>query len=260
MTKTATNSAPSAAVDPQEPELSPWSRRTRLGVSLLLVWHISALLVAPAAVPPTSELVLNVWRWYRPYLDLLYLNHGYHFFAPEPGPSHLIRYVTTYEDGRTEKHFFPDKSNHWPRLRYHRHFMLSEHLSQFAEEGTPPELLNAFSRSYGQHLLRDTGAREVELILVRHVYPRPADVLAGMKLADKRLYYERPLGHFLCTGEERLPEVVRPGRLELPASQLLPPAVPLVPDRPGQTVSPFSGTEQLSVTEQLPQDRRQSRN
>ncbi|MDB5391400.1 MAG: hypothetical protein JWM11_7046, partial [Planctomycetaceae bacterium] len=66
------------SVVPVEPE--SWSVRTKTIVTLFLIWHLSAVFVGPAAVDPTSGLMLNLFQVYRPYLDALYLNHGYHFF------------------------------------------------------------------------------------------------------------------------------------------------------------------------------------
>ncbi len=206
-----------------------WSRRTRWIVSLLLVWHVSAMIVGPGAVEPTSGLMTSIWEWYRPYLDVLYLNHGYHFFAPEPGPSHLIRYELVQADGSKRDGFFPHKLQHHPRLLYHRHFMLSEHLSQFAEPGVPPEFLKAYSKSYGDHLLAEHDAREVKLILVRHVFPRPKQVLDGLPLTDKSLYFERQLGTFRADGTAEYPKSAAPA--ESPAKidqtvEQLPDSVP----------------------------------
>ena len=202
--------APTSEPSPVPAAPAAWSRPTRWIVSLLLLWHVSAIVVGPAAVAPASGMVTSVWDWYRPYLDALYLNHGYHFFAPEPGPSHLIRYELTFADGSHKAGFFPHKTEHQPRLLYHRHFMLSEHFSQFAEPGTPPELLQAFSRSYAAHLLAEHHAQQVKLILVRHLLPQPEQVLAGMTLTDKSLYLERPLGMFKADGTAEFPATSNP--------------------------------------------------
>lgn len=199
-THSANPDGPAAAVEPR-----PWSPRTKRIVTLLLVWHVTAVVVGPAAVDPTSGLLLNLFQVYRPYLDALYLNHGYHFFAPEPGPSHLIRYELVLNDGSRKTGYFPNKTEHWPRLRYHRHFMLSEHLSQFADEGSPPELLQAFSKSFGQHLLAEHHAKEVKLVLIRHLIPSPEQVRDGMKLTDQKLFFEKILGTFRADGAEELP-------------------------------------------------------
>lgn len=198
-------------------------------VSLFLLWHVTAIVVGPAAVDPASGLMTSVWEWYRPYLDVLYLNHGYHFFAPEPGPSHLIRYELSYADGTQKTGLFPHKGQHQPRLLYHRHFMLSEHLSQFAEPGTPPELLNAFSRSYAAHLLAEHHAAQVKLILVRHLFPQPEQVLAGMGLTDKSLYLERPLGTYRADGTAELPAPMPPASGAPHSGEQ---TAELLPDRP----------------------------
>ena len=68
-------------------------RLLRLALNLWLVFHISAIIIAPASVSPSSELVASGWRLFRPYLQFLYLNHGHHFFAPEPAESTLLAYV-----------------------------------------------------------------------------------------------------------------------------------------------------------------------
>ena len=55
------------------------------------------------------------------------MRHGYRFFAPDPGPSHLILYEVSLENGETASGRFPDQNVHRPRLLYHRFFMISEH-------------------------------------------------------------------------------------------------------------------------------------
>ena len=65
----------------------------KLLISLLIVWHVAAVFLAPLSIPPSSPLVVDTAQyWMQWYLDALYLNHGYHFFAPEPSNGHLIRY------------------------------------------------------------------------------------------------------------------------------------------------------------------------
>src|SRR3954470_18484166 len=103
------------------------SRRVRVVVSVLLALHLFAVFVGPWALPPqNSELSASAARVLRPYLEALSLTNGYRFFAPEPGPSHLVRYEATLDDGTLRTGVFPDKQEHVPRLLYHRYFMLSE--------------------------------------------------------------------------------------------------------------------------------------
>ena len=111
--------------------LSAW----KIALSLIIVVQLRSVVAEPfrfftrssrgtsPAADPARELL-------APYVEFAYLNHGYFFFAPEPGPSHLMECHLTYEDGSTANLRFPDKHAQWPRLLYHRHFMLSEFLNQ----------------------------------------------------------------------------------------------------------------------------------
>ncbi len=191
-----------------EPERRPanfaWPRRVRLIVSAALVWHLVGLLVGPISSPP-SILGDRLQAIYLPYLQAAYLNHGYKFFGPDPGPSHLVRYAIEMPDGDKIEGTFPDRKVHWPRLFYHRHFMLSEFLVGLAgpwepefdwdrQPLSPPQ--EAYVESYAHHLLKKYGGRRVTLYLVEHRLPSPQEVIDGMRLDDSRLYRSRKLGSF----------------------------------------------------------------
>lgn len=180
-----------------------WNSWARGAVSAVLVFHIGAVLTAPLSVPPTitGDLLRSV---YRPYIAATYLNHAYKFFAPDPGPSHLIRYELTLADGSKKEGVFPDARQHWPRLWYHRHFMLSEiihdgrppeafELEPGREEGQRGRLESVLAPSYARHLLAAHDAREVTLYYRMHLLPGPGDVLAGDRLDDPKWYRQRRL-------------------------------------------------------------------
>jgi hypothetical protein len=182
-------------VKPSEATMPSW--KVRLLVSALVAFHISAVFMGPFAMPPqTSELATSVATVYRPYVDVFSLANGYRFFAPEPGPSHLVRYELTFDDGHSEGGSFPDREVNKPRLLYHRYFMMSEFLNTLSDPNAPPDRRAAFAKSYGDHLLHATGAKSVKLFLVRHWIPRMDEVRAGRKLTDKIMYEEQPLGAF----------------------------------------------------------------
>src|SRR5262245_40519274 len=132
-------------------------------ISALILLHLTAVIAAPMAVGPSSELQQNLAAAVHPYLDACYLNHGYRFFCPEPGPGHLVRYRL---EGPEQTGKFPDRQTQWPRLFYHRHFMLSEKLANmFVPEQVPPperaeamKPFEAVARSYANHLLETSGA------------------------------------------------------------------------------------------------------
>ncbi len=198
----------------------PWSVAARVVVSLLLVWHLMAVLIGPLATPP-SVLASSLRYIFHPYTDSLDLNHGYKFFAPDPGPSHLIEYDLEMADGKHVTGTFPDRKVHWPRLLYHRHFMLTEFIANVepgaagrAGETLPnreqslPEAVQheyikqqTYAKSYAEHLLNTSGAKQVTLQLVRHHLPEPNQVIEGAKLDNPASYVRRPLGVY--TGERR---------------------------------------------------------
>ena len=112
-----------------------WSLVRRRVVSVLLFLHLSAVMIAPwSAVDPRSQLSISLRTAIQPYAQCLYIDHGYRFFAPEPGPSHLIQYEITLENGEQTTGQFPDQDRIWPRLLYHRWFMLSETIHSFANQ------------------------------------------------------------------------------------------------------------------------------
>jgi hypothetical protein len=175
----------------------PMNRRVRGMVSALLVLHLVAIASAPLAMEPASLPAQKVFGFFRPYLDAAFLNHGYHFFAPEPGPSHLIRYELKFLDGRVENGVFPDPAEQKPRLNYHRHFMLSEFVNRLAVDDSQQPALHELSQSFARHLMSERDAGSAALFLRRHYIPSPQQVRDGMTLDSEELYAERPLGTYL---------------------------------------------------------------
>jgi hypothetical protein len=165
----------------------------RAAVSLLVALHVFAVFLGPFAMQPSSTVAADCARGFQPYLDLLSLANGYRFFAPEPGPSHLVRYEVTLADGTLKTGEFPDRHVNWPRLLYHRYFMLSEFINTLGSPDAPNERAEAFAKGYAQHLADQYDARSVKLFLRRHYVPRSGEVRQGMRLSDKSLYDERLL-------------------------------------------------------------------
>ncbi|MDA1214037.1 MAG: hypothetical protein O2955_16095, partial [Planctomycetota bacterium] len=164
----------------ETPSRPGWSKAIKCVVSAWLVFHLFALFVAPWSVPPSSLLSVQCWRICRPYLEALNLNHGYHFFAPEPGPSHLVRYEVELADGTKVNGIIPDLATHRPRLVYHRHFMLTEYLNRLALEADQfedPKSLNAVAQSFADHLRLKHKGESVTLYLRRHYIPSPQQVV-----------------------------------------------------------------------------------
>lgn len=184
----------------------PWSLAARIAVSLLVVWHLAAVALAPlsiavsmsepmsASAPDKVATPLALAVAQRPpmqwYLDGLYLNHGYHFFAPDPGAGHLIRYTLYGPSGNElESGEFPHAEQHWPRLLYHRYFMLADQCEgPVPIEAEQQRWLQRYLSAYGQELLRQHDGASVRVQRVIHYPLYLDDALAGRELTFPETY------------------------------------------------------------------------
>lgn len=160
----------------------PWG--LRLVISVVLLFHLVAILAGPMAVPASSELAVNTFLGMRWYIEPLFLNHGYRFFAPDPGPSHMMRYEIELANGKTLRGIYPNLREQQPRLLYHRHFMLTSRLADGARE----PLVQLYADSYAKHLIAEHEAQRVRLYHVVHELTPRERVLEGIKLDDERGY------------------------------------------------------------------------
>ena len=147
-----------------------WSPHAKLIASILVAFHVSAVFLAPMwfASGQQSPAIAPLMSVYRPYINAAFLNHGYAFFAPEPGPTHLVRYRLQFDNGRAdEEGVFPNLATERPRLLYHRHFMLSESL--FTYSNLPPLGPNATRAEQAEHAARTQHYELLKSSLARHV-------------------------------------------------------------------------------------------
>ncbi len=180
-------------------------------VSVLLILHLAAVFTAPFTFAASgfgiaSPFAVMLMDFFRPYIDAAYWNHGYFFFAPNPGPSHVLKCRLYWNDGRPpEELWIPDRHRQVPRLFYHRHFMLAEQLHMLFVPPAPPEdfpdreawrrqraAYEVRRKAFIDHLRHRHGASRVELVRVEHRPFSPEECLAGMALTDPRLYQELP--------------------------------------------------------------------
>jgi hypothetical protein len=182
--------APPSDAPESKPRFGFFKTTGYIGLNILVVVHLVAVLSAPLTVGPSSQTSRRAWNLLSPYLQALYLNHGFHYFAPEPGSSNLVSWSVTRENGSTVSGRFPNFDIS-PRLMYHRHFMLSEVLGN-----SSPELQPDIVRGFARNLLREHGGKAVSLSTIRHELSSMARVRAGGKLTDSDLYTEQPFGTY----------------------------------------------------------------
>ena len=168
------------------------NRMLRYCINVWVVLHFTAVIAAAATFGPSSGYVLATWRVFHPYLQFLFLNHGFNFYAPEPSSSMLMEFDAVRPDGSRVTGRIPDPSLS-PRLLYQRHLLLTEHLSI-----APIDDLRPWYRSYARHLCRKYGASKVHLTLMRHA-PMPMEMVRdGGRLDDPLTYTKLDLGDFSC--------------------------------------------------------------
>jgi hypothetical protein len=159
---------------------------------LWVLFHFSAIVAAAASAGPSSDLIFATWKVFSPYLQFLYLNHGYNFFAPEPAPSTMLTFVAERDDGSSARGRIPENALA-PRLLYHRYLLLTEHIGI-----APPAFEENWYKSYARHLCHKYGAARIRLTRVTH-FPASMELIRnGGQLDDPASYDERDLGVFQC--------------------------------------------------------------
>jgi hypothetical protein len=223
-----------------------WTLWARLLASALILGQLTAIFWPPftfassAGNGSSSPFADGVMGWLRPYTSLMFLDHGYFFFAPNPGPSHLVQFQVEFANGREPvEGVFPNLQVHQPRLMYHRHFMLAESLQNAFVPPEPPEApemprnlteserrsleseqkkllaeqtvawkhrreqYEMLHKSMENHLLAKYGGSKVTITRREHLLLTPADYLRlGQRLDLPRTYINLP--------ENNMSEVIRP--------------------------------------------------
>ncbi len=188
----------------------------KLVITLLVVLHLLAVVAEPFALftrggNGASPAALPIRKSLAPYAEFAYLNHGYFFFAPNPAPSHLLECNLKSANGEQSRLRLPDRHAQWPRLLYHRHFMLAEFLHQLHVEpinehdlaNTPKDVVIVWQAerarfemvrdSMIKHLKHRYGVDTAEIFRMEHRLPSDVEVFRDkLPLNDERLYVVLP--------------------------------------------------------------------
>jgi len=188
------------------------TKQGRLLISILIIGHLLAVVLPPLSVQTRGPIgqspsIATALGLIERYSQMLYIDRGYAFFAPDPGPSHLIQAAVTDQNGKRVEWMYPDREQHWPRLLYHRYFMLSEFMEEIYQPPGPPPELRALNRdeaiywgearkryehvrrSVVDHLKYENPDKEVAIRRVEHLLPDLIEYqIAPIELTDERLY------------------------------------------------------------------------
>jgi hypothetical protein len=99
----------------------------RVAVSLVVIFHFVGIWTATMTVEPSPLIWRYLWAYvYRPYLESMYVNNAFHFYAPDPGPATLVWFYIKYDDGSAEWFKIPQRGDNPVSLEYQRRLSLSE--------------------------------------------------------------------------------------------------------------------------------------
>jgi hypothetical protein len=119
----------------------------RIMLSVLFTIHFLGISSAVLSAPPSPWIVQQAWmRMFRPYLEFVYLNNAYHFYAPEPGPASYLWFRVIFEtpEGKDQGLWYKipqldanGRIEHRVALEYQRFLSITDSIS--AADPLPPE-------------------------------------------------------------------------------------------------------------------------
>ena len=153
---------------------SAWPTWARWVVTLILGFHILAMLGVAFSGAPASDLEREFARAFGAYPYLVGMDSVHRYYAPAPPPTPVVTAELTFEGGATETLRLPDRGI-WPRLRYQRQLALAHHLnSEFQRAAHDPRgpRPSVWGASYARHLLaKNPTASSVTLRVQHHLIP-----------------------------------------------------------------------------------------
>jgi hypothetical protein len=149
-----------------------WARRV---VSIVLAFHLAAMLAVALSGMPASPLEREIAGLFVPYVELTGLGHLHRYYAPAPPPTPIVTAEVRFADGRPPLTVrIPDRAVR-PRLRYQRQLALAYHLyndyqqASHHPDGPHPSRWGA---SYARHLRAiHPGSAGVTIRAQQHLVP-----------------------------------------------------------------------------------------
>ena len=154
-----------------------WPGWARVLVSLVLLFHMIAVVAGALGVPPLSLLERTIADPFTPYYDLADLGYSYRYYA-EPPPTPVVTATLSFGGGRPEETLrLPGREVTGPRLRHQRQLALANALFNDVhevKEHIGDSSRSRLARAYARHLCRTRpGCRSVTLHVRQHLIPDP---------------------------------------------------------------------------------------
>ncbi len=165
----------------------------RVVASLIILFHFGGILTAVTSPQPGPWLSNYLWtNLYRPYLQFMYTNNAYHFYAPEPGPAPMLWFLVEYQsdaDGKNwrwvkipdfdrERHGIPVRPDHrrlWPKVEYTRRLSIAQSADMIVPN-RPPNFAELWQRRVLAGDIKDIPTVPENIMLPTAQYNEPADI------------------------------------------------------------------------------------
>jgi hypothetical protein len=172
----------------EAPGRGGWPGWARVSVSIVLLYHMAAVLAGAVGVPPSSELEQVIADWFTPYFDLMDLGYSYRFYA-EPPPTPVVTATLQFGDGQPDETVrLPGRAVAGPRMRHQRQLAMANSLYSDVQEAklrTRDASQSRLARAFARHLCRTRpGCRIVTLHIQQHLLPDPQQVRAATSEPD----------------------------------------------------------------------------
>jgi hypothetical protein len=170
------------------------TRLRRLVLSFLFVLHFAGISTACLSAAPAPWLVQQTWvRVFRPYLEFMYLNNAYHFYAPEPGPASYLWFRLIYTDENLNEYGWwykvPEidekgRHHHAVALEYQRFLALCESTAPY---DPPPPWLFTNVNNFGAHYLDISPIYKNRMLLQPDVQGQPMQPIGVARTEHPRI-------------------------------------------------------------------------
>jgi hypothetical protein len=194
-------------------ERAVWSGWARVLISLVLMFHMTAVLAGALGVAPSSLLERTIADPFKPYYELADLGYSYHYYA-EPPPTPVVTATLSFGEGRPEETLrLPGREVTGPRLRHQRQLALANALFndvREVKERTGDSSRSQLARAYARHLCRTRpDCRSVTLHVRQHLIPDPERVREALAapgaprfdlFAEELFTTPEWIGDFPCDG------------------------------------------------------------
>lgn len=179
-----------------DPKHAGWPRWVKGLVSIVLVWHLVAMLSVALRGLPSSVLEQEAASVFAKYAGLIGQDSVHRYYAPAPPPTPIAIAEIEDRDGTSRKLRLPDRQTR-PRLRYQRQLALAYHLFNDARRSAHWEgggQGSALAASYARHWFAiDPNAMRIVIRVQEHLIPdlvrlRESGKAAHIKPDDERFY------------------------------------------------------------------------